>query len=168
MWPNSMLMSHSALLFDVLCNSVVQRLDLDEFLGTVHLLLNSCCIELETQMLRSFRGPKEGFLSLVQHTDVPYYKTSIEIRGHVAIDIAKRAPFNSPELFRVALHPGPISSADVAFESDDGETLLHAVAQAIASSMQPRSLKNKVRSQRECREDLEGSRHKPPLSPNAY
>jgi len=74
----------------------------------------------------------------------------------------------SPELFRVALHPGPISSADVAFESDDGETLLHAVAQAIASSMQPRSLKNKVRSQRECREDLEGSRHKPPLSPNGY
>ena len=165
MWPNLMLMSHSSPFFDVLCNSVSERLDLDDFLGTVHLLLNSCCIELDTQMLRLFRGPKEGFLSLVQHTDVPYYKTSIEIRGHVAIGIAKSAPFNSPEMFRVALHPGPISSADVAFESDDGETLLHAVAQAIASSMEPRRVKNKARSQRECWEDLQGSRSIPSFSP---
>jgi len=153
-------MAHSAPIFDVLCNSVLQRLDLDEFLGTVHLLLKSCGVELEAQMLSSFSGPKEGFLSLMQHTDVPYYGTSVEIRGQVAIDIAHRVPTNSPDLFRLALHPGPISLADVVYKSHYGETLLHAVAQAITSSMRTIFYPTETRNQRDCREDLQGSRHK--------
>ncbi len=168
MWLDPMLMLHSELLNNVLINSFTQRLNVDEFLGTVHLLLDSYGIELETYMLGLFRGPKEAFLSLVRHTNVPYYETSIEIRSHVAMHIAKMAPFNSPDLFRPALHPGPISSADVVYKSRYGETLLHAVAKAIASSMQPRSPKKMVRNERECREVLQGNGHKPPLSPSAY
>jgi len=145
-----MLMAHSTSILDVLCTSVVHRLDLNEAVGTVRLLIDTCGIELTTWMLRYFRGPKEGFLSLVQHTDVPYYETSIAIRGDVAIGITDGAPSNSPELFRVALHPGPISSADVVYKSQYGRTLLHAVAQAISSSMHPTFLPNNIRNQREC------------------
>jgi len=160
-------MSHSTLFSEVLSNSTINRLDLDEFLGTARLLLNSCGIELKSHMLRAFRGPKEGFLSLAQHTDISYYETSIEIRGNIAISIAHGAPLNSPDLFRVALHPGPISSADVVYKSHDGTTLLHAVAQAIGSGMRPTFHPNKVRNRRECQEDLEGSRYKPSFSPSA-
>lgn len=112
-------------------------------------------------MLCPFRGPKEVFLSLVQHTDVPYYATSMEIRGDVAIGIAHGVPLNSPDLFRMALHPGPISSADVVYKSANGETLLHAVAQAIGSTIRPIYCSNMVRNERECQEDLQGRRHKP-------
>jgi len=145
-------MPHSTLIFDVLCYS--ERTDLDEFLGTIRLVLNSCGIELGTRMLNFFEGPKEGFLSLLQYIDVPYYETSMNIRGGIALNIAERVPYNSPDLFRVALHPGPISQADVVYKSYCGETLLYAVAQAIGRSMRPTCLLNKIRNQRECRDDL--------------
>lgn len=102
-----MLRSHSVPLFDMLLNAGFRRFDLDEFLGTVRLLLNNCGIELETYMLGLFRGPIEGFLSLVQYIDVPYYETSITMRGDVAVAL------DSPNMFRAALHPRPISSADI-------------------------------------------------------
>lgn len=97
----------------------------------------------------------------MQYIDVPYYETSIEMRGDVARFIADNADFNSPDMFRAALHPGPISSADIVYKSHYGETLLHAAAQAIGSAVRPTYRSNISRFLRNHREDLRGSDNNP-------
>lgn len=97
------------------------------------LLVNDYNVEFEVSTLGWFQGPKEVFLSLQQYTEAPYYESPLATRAEVAMHLAASTVPNTSELFRVAFarQPGPIPLAAVHHVSSTGETLLHAVANAI-------------------------------------
>ena len=132
-----------------------RQLGINAKIEFARLLVNDYDLELEVSKLKGFIGPKKAFLSLQQYTEVPYHEAPLEARAEVAMGLATNAPTNSPELFRIAfaMHPGPIHFAAIHYVSSEGETLLHAVANAIGATVIELSLTNS----RDTKADLLGN-----------
>ncbi|MCJ1382157.1 hypothetical protein MMC17_005269 [Xylographa soralifera] len=100
-------------------------------LDTVRLFVDIHDVDLELSMLGGFRGSKDVFQSLQQYTTVPYYESPVEGRALVAMGLARGAQWNSPDLFRIAIQPGPIPRSAIRYNSVERGTLLHGVARAL-------------------------------------
>ncbi|KAL9114818.1 MAG: hypothetical protein Q9187_007399, partial [Circinaria calcarea] len=124
---DNILNGSSAPMTDLILNSLLRPQDARAVMDMVSLMVNVYDAEFHISLLGKFRGPKEVFLLLQQHTEVPYYEIALEIRADVAVRLTTWVPTNSPELFKIAfaMHPGPIPLAAVQYKSSDGETLLH-------------------------------------------
>lgn len=103
------------------------------------LMTNVYDAEFDIWWLGWFEGPKEVFSLLQQHMEVPYYETALETLAETAMELARGAPWNSPELFRIAfaMPPGPIPLAAIHHKDYQGDTLLNAVAYAIGATLTP-------------------------------
>ena len=94
----------------------------------MRLLTDDYDIDFPVLLLAHFRGAEKVFLALRNLTDTCYFDASFADRAIIAARLAYDPNINGPNLFRLALQPGPISPADV--QEDSGQ-LLHAVARAI-------------------------------------
>jgi hypothetical protein len=98
--------------------------------------------DIDTSLFRWFHGTPDQFRMLQRQMDVPYSSLSLEDRTDVAILLqGDSAEFDlqNPELFRIALGPGPILPESINHKYKSGKTLLHAVANYLGRAMCPSS-----------------------------
>ncbi|MCJ1475934.1 hypothetical protein MMC13_004598 [Lambiella insularis] len=108
------------------------------------LLVDTYEAELELSTLGAFRGTREAFQVLQKLTDVPYYQSSLERRINIAINLARWAPDNGPELLSIAIEPGFIPRTAIRYASAEIGTLLHAVAYAVGRAMGTEGVRNGI------------------------
>ena len=102
----------------------------------MRLLINEYDIDFPVLSLAHFRGAEEAFLALRNQADTCYFDASFADRAFIAAKLSYHPKINGPDLFRLALQPGPILPADV--QEDSGQ-LLHAVARAIGIVVRSRT-----------------------------
>ena len=78
-----------------------------------------------------YRGPVPAFSVLLKHMDTNIAELPMDLRCELAIELARHARFNSPELFILALHCDPISPPAIYYQNEHRTTLLHAVGGAL-------------------------------------
>ena len=101
----------------------------------VRLLLSGSTRRFRITELECYEGPKKGFLELLNYLEGSYYGSSLDARVRIAIGIADGAPFNSPDLFRIAVCTGPIPHDGIRHKTRAGKTLLHGVAKAMHNTI---------------------------------
>jgi hypothetical protein len=103
----------------------------DDFFSLANLLGSRT--EVNLPELENYSGPVSAFSVLLKHMDTHIGELPMVLRCDLAIGLAAREYFNSPDLFLLALHGDPKSPPAVNYQNENGTTFLHAVARTLGA-----------------------------------